>query len=264
MSEELRENSDRKVKALAERVFLLMDQLSPRIARAKTEELRGGLRLQISGSLEKLRPYVVGKEKKQLTPSVAYRLQGEYTIKGTQVEDALIESESDEAPSSAMMATFKENCLPIPRNKAIEFQPYVARQLVAMSEIDQGRGVPMDPAWSIFYHESMMKRLSINPFPGDDWYAGAMAERNPLLRKMVLPLVVIDMVDQAATEGASSHPRHEIVMEHRHRALNALDELIEIWDSEMPVVADKYRAVKAALDHELMTLAQYHRYQKLV
>lgn len=258
------EIQDLKAKALAEQVFKLIDELTRKIARDGNAVSRDGLMRQTIGQVEKIRKFVVGKDRSRLTPDAAHRIKGEYMMRAGQLEEAVLESEIAEAPVTGELATIKQACMPIPPNTILELQPRVSRQLEKLHTIDVARKIKTDPAWTVFFYEAAMKHASLPDFNADEWYGEVMIQRSPLMRKLMLPLVGYDMVERAAKEGARPMPDEDKYMIDRHRAMNALDELIELWEVEMPAVADKYRAVKDVLDQEVLTLSLYHRYQAQV
>lgn len=255
------ELKDLKTKALAESVFRIVEELTRKIGRERNALSRDGLMKQVAAQLEKIRRYAVGPDQKKITPATAFRLNGEYMMQANQLEETVLRIEAEESPDTKGLDILKEAFMPISRNKLVEFQPRLSKELSALHEVDEARGKMTHPAWTIFYYEAGMKHLALPQFNADEWYGEVMSQRSPLMRKLVLPVVMVDLLKQAAREGAQPMPNKEQYMANRHRLLNALDELIELWDSDMPPVADKYRAMKEALDHELMTLSLYYRYQ---
>lgn len=255
------EVQDLRAKALAEGVFRLVEELTRKISHNRETTAREGLMKQSAGQLDKVRRYVVGPDKKRLTPATAHRMTGEYMLRATHLEDALVAAEAEDASVSGPLEKLKAAFMPLPQNKLVEFQPHVSRELIKLIDIDEQRGSAADPAWTMFYYDAAIKHLSIPDFNGDEWYGQAMSDRSTVLRKAVLPLVAYDMLQRTAKEGAKPMPRKSLYMQHRHRAINALEELVELWEKDMPPIADKYRAVLAALDQEVLTLSLYHRYQ---
>lgn len=255
------EVQDLRARALAESVFGLVEELTRKISRNRETTAREGLMKQSAGQLDKVRRYVVGPDKEKLTPATAHRMTGEYMLRATHLEDALVTAEVEDASVSGHLEKLKGAFMPLPQNKLIEFQPHVSRELAKLHAIDEQRGSVTDPAWTMFFYDAALKHLSIPDFDGDEWYGQAMSERSTVLRKTVLPIVAYDMLQRAAKEGARPMPKKEVYMEHRHRAVNALEELVEVWEKDMPPIADKYTAVLAALDQELQTLSLYYRYQ---
>ncbi|MEK7539816.1 MAG: hypothetical protein AAB558_01060, partial [Patescibacteria group bacterium] len=228
-------------------------------ARNRNTVAQDGLRQQTAFHLEKVRKYAIGPEREKLSPGTARRLTGEYMMRANQLEEALLEAAVEESPVTGKLATLKEAFMPIPRNKLVEFQSRVSRQLSRLHGIDEARGEVTDPALTIFFYAAAMKYLSIPNFNGDEWYGEVMSQRAPLLRKLALPLVAHDMLERAAQERARPMPNSEVLDSHHHRAVNALAELIEVWGKDMPAVADKYQAVKDTLDQALRSLTEYYR-----
>lgn len=253
------QTQDLKAKALAEGIFSLVEELTRKIARNRNTAAQDGLRQQTVFQLEKVRKYAVGPDRKKLSPGTAHRLTGEYMMRTNQLEEALLEAEVEKSPVTGKLATLKEAFMPIPRNKLVEFQPYVSRQLSKLHGIDEARGEETDPAWTVFFYDAAMKHLAIPHFNGDEWYGEAMSQGSALPRKLALPLVAYDMLERAAKERARPMPNSEVLDSHQHRAVNALDELIELWGKDMPAVADKYQMVKDNLDQSLRSLTEYYR-----
>lgn len=253
---------DLRAKAIAEGAFRLVEELTRKIARSRNAVAKNGLMEQTSAHLEKVRRFVVGADKKKLTPHTAHRITGEYMTRASQLEDAVLEAEVEGDSVTDSVAKLKEAFMPIPRNKLVELQPMVTRKIAKLHGVDEARGVATDPAWTVFFYDAALKHSALPNFNGDEWYGEAMSQRSAVLRKLVLPLVAYDMLNRAAQEGALPMPNKDTYMMHRHRAVNAIQELVELWDKEMPAVADKYRAVLDSLDREEITLSLYYRYQE--
>lgn len=262
MAERFQDTPDRKAQALAERVFSLVEGYQRRIIQARTEQERDGYTAQISGELKKVRRYIVGDGQRKLTPALLHRLTGEYALKTTHLEEAVLESEVAEAPASVGLDTLRTATLSIPKTKAGAIQLRMGQYLGKLQGISEARGKGLDPAFLVFFFDAGGKRMAMPNFNADEWYGEVMSGNSSIYRKIALPIVVIDQIEKAAREGAKAMPNHDRFMEQRHRALNALDELIELWSKDLPAVADKYQMVKDALDHELMTLSLYHRYEQ--
>lgn len=239
----------------------MVDELARKIARSKTDT-KAGLMEQTSAQLEKVRKFAVGPDRKKLTPHTAHRINGEYMMRASQLEEAILQGEIDEGSSNEKVTTLKEAVLPVPTKKLVELQPELSKKLAKLHGIDEARGTDTDPAWTVFFYEAGLKHAAMPDFNADEWYGEAMSSRSSVLRKLVLPMVAFDMLDKAAQESIRPMPNKKIYMEHTHRAINALIELIELWETEMPAIADKYRAVKDALDREQITLSLYYRYQE--
>lgn len=262
MPERTLDHSDRKAQAVAERVFSLVEGYKRRIIQARTDHERDNFKAQISGELDKVRGYVVGADRKRLNATTAHRITGEYVLKATHLEEAVLESGVADASTSAELTKLRDSILPIPKKMEQSLNMNMARYLGQLQGMAEARGKTMDPAYVVFFYDAGMKRMAMPDFEADEWYGEVMSSRSDILRKAVLPMVAIDQIEKAAREGAKAMPDHEKFMEFRHRAINALDELIDLWQKDLPAVADKYQLTKQALDHELVTLSLYHRYEE--
>lgn len=252
--------SDLHAKAEAERTFGYVDELRKRILRGAKPESIDELTVQLWQRVQNIRLIIFGKEGKKLSPVVARHITGQYMYRASQVEEALVKNEWKGSDLSAQARSFGEAVFAASEDYKMAAAIGSNRILHSLESIDEQRGQPMDRAWSVFFFETGISYSANDKNPDlDEAYGQAMIEKSTIFRKMALPWVVYQAVDEAAAEGATPMPDKEAFMVHRDRARNALEELIQIWEPAYLPIADKYRAMLATLDREILTLSLYYR-----
>lgn len=253
--------TERRAKATAEQVFQLVPGYAKRIAHARTDMERQGYIKQIADELKRVRPFVMG-ETKGLSEAAASRMRGEFCVSAMHLQQAILSAEVEEAPTTDRLDQLKQAFMPIPPNKVVELGPHQVKKIGQLQDWDERFGLHMDSAWIVFLFDAGIKRLTIPTFNSDEWYGEVMSQRSALMKKLVLPIVAIDQVEMAAREASRPMPRSDMVEEAAHRAQNALEELVEIWEPVLPAIADTYTLVAKVLDQEVATLSLYYRYHE--
>lgn len=254
-----RQSIEPRAAGQAERIFALVPGFAQRILRARTEEERQGLVGQVGKELAELRGYVMGQGS-GLSERAVFRMRGEFAQNTFYLQEAIIAAELEAEPLSPKIGKLLETRT-VPREGFQGVSDDVIRKINGIQELLARSGKHIDPAWGSFLYRIGIGRAVLEDFQADEWYAEVMSQEHTLLKKIALPLVVVDQAEIAARERAKPMVTQRIVEEAVHRAKNALEELIEIWDKEFPALADTYRLVAQALDQEVENLSLFYRYE---